>query len=100
MSKYYTKTVIGIDVTSEFSVATILSPNGDTFKKSFKFYHSLSGFKNLMEEIKKAEKEFSMKPLIFMESTGIYHSNLFYFLMKNNYEAFVINPLVTNSNKK
>lgn len=26
MSKYYTKTVIGIDVASEFSVATILSP--------------------------------------------------------------------------
>lgn len=99
MSKYYTKTVIGIDIASEFSVATILSPNGDIFKKSFKFYHSLSGFKNLMEEIKKAEKEFSMKPVIFMESTGIYHSNLFYFLMKNNYEAFVINPLVTNSNK-
>lgn len=82
MSKYYNKAVIGIDVASEFSVATILSPNGNILRKSFKFYHSLSGFKNLMEEIKKAEKEFSMKPVIFMESTGIYHSNFFYFLKK------------------
>lgn len=99
MSKYYDKSVIEIDVASEFSVATILAPNGDVFKKSFKFNHSLRGFKHLMEELKKVENEFSMKPAIFMESTGIYHSTLFYFLLKNNYDAFIINPLITNSNK-
>lgn len=99
MSKYYNKTVVGIDVSSEFSVATILSPDGGIFKKTFKFNHSLSGFQYLIIEIKKVEKEFSMKPAIFMESTGIYHSTLFYFLIKNQYEAFIINPLITNSNK-
>lgn len=99
MSKYYNKSVIGIDVASEFSVATILAPNGDVFKKAFKFNHNLKGFKYFLEEIKKVEKEFSMKPAIFMESTGIYHSTLFYFLLKNKYEAFIINPLITNSNK-
>lgn len=99
MSKYYDKSVIGIDVASEFSVATILAPNGDVFKKAFKFNHNISGFKYFLEEIKKVENEFSMKPAIFMESTGIYHLTLFYFLLKNKYEAFIINPLITNSNK-
>lgn len=36
---------------------------------------------------------------VFMESTGIYHLNLFYFLKKNNIEIYVINPLITNCNK-
>lgn len=99
MSKYYDKTVIGIDVASEFSKAAILSPRGDIYKNSFKIAHNLNGFNYFITQIKKAENEFSMKPIFFMESTGKYHLPLFYFLQKNNYEVFLINPLVTNSNK-
>ncbi len=99
MSKYYNKPVIGIDVASEFSKAAILSPNGDIYRNSFKFNHDLAGFTVLINAIKKVEEEFSMKPGIFMESTGVYHLTLFYFLKKNNCEVYVINPLVTNSNK-
>lgn len=40
-----------------------------------------------------------MKPVFFMESTGVYHLTLFHFLKDNNFETLVINPLVTNSNK-
>jgi transposase len=36
---------------------------------------------------------------VFMESTGIYHLNLFYFLKTNNINAYIINPLITNCNK-
>ena len=45
------------------------------------------------------EEECSMKPVLFMESTGVYHLTLFHFLKTNNLEVYVINPLVTNSNK-
>jgi len=99
MSKYFNKLVIGIDVDSTSSVATILSPTGEPFKKAFRFTHTLKGFKYFLTEIKKAEKKFCMKPITFMESTGVYHSTLFYFLIKNDYEAFIINPLITNCNK-
>ena len=43
--------------------------------------------------------EFSTQPVIFMESTGVYHLTLFHFLKDNKFETFVINPLVTNCNK-
>jgi hypothetical protein len=44
------------------------------------------------------EKEFNMKTGIFMESTGVYHLTLFHFL-KDKFETYIFNPLVTNSNK-
>nr|WP_312890950.1 transposase [Clostridium thailandense] len=34
-----------------------------------------------------------------MESTGVYHLPLLHFLKSNQLEAYVINPLITNSNK-
>jgi transposase len=40
-----------------------------------------------------------MKPVFFMESTGVYHLTLFHFLKDNKFDAFIINPLVTNCNK-
>ncbi len=39
-----------------------------------------------------------MKTGIFMESTGVYHLTLFHFL-KDKFETFIFNPLITNSNK-
>lgn len=99
MSKYLNNLVVGIDVASEFSFAAVLSPDGSQYRKPFKFYHTADGFKYLIEQIKKAEEEFATKPVFFMESTGVYHLTLFHFLKSNNYETFVINPLVTNCNK-
>ncbi|MEA4961737.1 IS110 family transposase, partial [Lutispora sp.] len=61
--------------------------------------HTAEGFNFLIEQIKKAEEEFAMKPVFFMESTGVYHLTLFHFLKDNKFEVLVINPLVTNSNK-
>lgn len=99
MSKYLNSLVIGIDVASEFSFAAILCPDGSQYRKPFKFNHSAVGFNYLLEQIKKAEEEFAMKPVFFMESTGVYHLTLFHFLKDNKFEALVINPLVTNSSK-
>lgn len=99
MSKYLNNIVVGIDVASEFSFVAILCPNGSQYKKPFKIFHTSSGFKYLLEQIIKVEEEFAMKPVFFMESTGVYHLTLFHFLKDNNFETFVINPLVTNSIK-
>ncbi|NRZ28407.1 transposase [Clostridium beijerinckii] len=99
MSNFFYSPVIGIDVSADFSYTAILAPNGDIYKKSFKIQHDLNGFNHLVNEIKKVEEEFNMKTAIFMESTGVYHLSLFHYL--NNYfdNTFVINPLVTKSNK-
>jgi transposase len=99
MSKLFTKPVIGIDVAADYSMVAILAPNGDIYRKPFKVNHDAAGFDYLLNQIKKVEEEYSMKPPLFMESTGIYHLTLFHFLKNNNLEAYVINPLVTNSNK-
>lgn len=99
MSKYFYSPVIGIDVSEGYHIVSILDPKGDVYRKPFKITHSLDGFNYLVEQIKKVEKEFNMKSGAFMESTGVYHLSLFHFLKSNNIEAYVINPLVTNSNK-
>lgn len=99
MSKFFNLPVIGIDVSADFSMVAILAPNGDIYRKPFKVNHDAAGFEYLLSQIKKVEEEYSMKTPLFMESTGIYHLTLFHFLKTNKLEAFVINPLVTNSNK-
>jgi transposase len=99
MSKFFNLPVVGIDVSADFSMVAILAPNGDIYRKAFKINNDIKGFSYLVQEMRKVEEEFSLKPVIFMESTGIYHLTLFHFLKHNELKAFVINPLVTNSNK-
>jgi len=99
MSKYYKSPVIGIDVSANFSMVSILAPNGDIYKKPFKVNHDSDGFELLLQKIRKTEEEFSTKSVTFMEATGIYHLTLFCFLKDNKIDCFVINPLVTNCNK-
>ncbi|MHC1682013.1 MAG: IS110 family transposase [Clostridiaceae bacterium] len=98
MSKYYFRPTVGIDVSADFSVVAMLAPNGEVYRKPFKIMHSRNGFDYLVDQIKKAEKEFNMKTAIFMESTGVYHLTLFHFLC-DKFETFILNPLVTNCNK-
>ncbi|SNX53889.1 IS110 family transposase [Thermoanaerobacterium sp. RBIITD] len=91
---------VGIDVAADFSWFCILTPDGKEFKKPFKVEHdNADSLKNAVLTIKKAEEQFSMKSKIFLESTGIYHFPLFCHLKELGFEVFVINPLITNSNK-
>jgi transposase len=99
MSKFFNLPVVGIDVSADYSMVAILAPNGAIYRKAFKITHNAEGFLYLLKEMRKVEEEFSMKPSLFMESTGVYHLTLFHFLKNNKLDAFVINPLVTNSNK-
>lgn len=99
MSKFMYSPTVGIDVSANFSVVAILAPNGDVYKKPFKIKHDLNGFEHLVLQIEKVEKQYNMKPGIFMESTGVYHILLFHFLKKRFDNTFIINPLITNCNK-
>lgn len=99
MANFTYNLTIGIDVSADFSYAAIIEPNGDIYRKPFKVIHNLKGFKYLVDEIKKAEKELLSKPAIFMESTGVYHIALFRYLKKIFNDVFIINPLITNCNK-
>lgn len=99
MSKFYNSPVIGVDVAADFSVATILAPDGSIHKKAFRFNHDAEGFSFFLDTIKKVEETFDRPSPVFMESTGIYHLNLFYYLNNNNIDCYVINPLVTHCNK-
>ena len=91
---------VGIDVAADFSWFCILTPDGREFKKPFKVEHdNADSLKNAVLAIKKAEEQFSMKSKIFLESTEIYLFPLFCHLKELGFEVFVINPLITNSNK-
>lgn len=91
---------VGVDVAADFSWFCILTPDGKEFRKPFKVEHdNADSLKNAVLTIKKAEEQYSMKSNTFLESTGIYHFPLFCHLKELGFEVFVINPLITNSNK-
>lgn len=91
---------VGVDVAADFSWFSILTPDGREFRKPFKVEHdNADSLKNAVLTIKEAEELHSMKSKTFLESTGIYHFPLFCHLKELGFEVFIINPLITNSNK-
>lgn len=91
---------VGVDVGADFSWMSILTPNHKPIGKPFKIIHdSLDSLERATSTIKKAEESNSMKARIFLESTGIYHFPLFCYLKESGFEVFVLNPLITDSNK-
>jgi len=91
---------VGVDVAVDFSWMSILTPNHKPICKPFKIIHgNLDSLERATSTIKKAEESNSMKARIFLESTGIYHFPLFCYLKESGFEVFVLNPLITDSNK-
>lgn len=91
---------VGVDVAADFSWFSILTPDGREFKKPFKVeYDNADSLKNAVLTIKETEERYSMKSKTFLESTGIYHFPLFCHLKELGFDVFIINPLITNSNK-
>ncbi|SPF55220.1 transposase [Candidatus Desulfosporosinus infrequens] len=99
MSKFLNEFIVGIDVASEFSYVAMLAPNGDLIRKPFKIDHTPAGFQYLLQTLKKEEERLNRSPIYFVESTGIYHLPLFFFLRSNDLKGFVLNPLCIHSNK-
>lgn len=91
---------VGIDVAADFSIICIMSPSFEPFCNPFKVIHTdLASMDKAVATIKKAEERFAMKSQIFLESTGIFHLPLFCYLRDAGFKVFVLNPLITNSNK-
>ncbi len=91
---------VGIDVGADFSWISILTPDHKPVVNTFKVLHNdLDSLQKAVSTIRKAEESNSMEARIFLESTGIYHFPLFCYLKESGFEVFILNPLITDSNK-
>jgi transposase len=99
LPKFLDDFVVGIDVSSEFSIVAMLEPSGSLIRKPFRIDHNPAGFQKLLEILKKEEERLNRKPIYFVESTGIFHLPLFFFLRSNDLKGFVLNPLCVHSTK-
>ena len=91
--------VVGIDVAAEFSFVAMLAPDGELIRKPFRIDHNPAGFNHLLQILKKEEERLNRSPVYFVESTGIFHLPLFFFLKSNDFKGYVLNPLCVHSTK-
>lgn len=91
--------VAGIDVGKNFSEMCILSPSNEICHR-IKIYHDSSdSIKKAVELLQKAEKDFAIRPVVVLESTGHYHKILFHYLSDSGFEVSIINPIQSDSIK-
>jgi len=91
--------VAGIDVGKNFSEMCILSPNNEIYQR-IKIYHdSIDSIKKAIGLLQKAEKDFAIRPVVVLESTGHYHKILFHYLSDSGFEVSIINPIQSDSIK-
>lgn len=83
----------GIDVSKDSFDITIINQNKKNIMKN-KFEMNANGFKNLSKTI----DELQYNDIFFtMESTGVYHLNLYCFLADRNLKTAIINPLLIHN---
>ena len=95
--------VVGIDVASQkHDYFIVKSETGEVFSKSsVTICNSDKGYKKLHEDISAfcgAVGDYDVR--IGLESTGIYHTNIIMFLLSQNYQVMMINPILTNMARK
>ena len=91
--------VAGIDVGKNFSEMCILSPNNEIYHR-IKIYHdSIDSIQKAIGLLQKAEKDFAIRPVVVLESTGHYHKILFHYLSDSGFEVSIINPIQSDSIK-
>lgn len=91
--------VIGIDVAKNFCYYAAVSPTCTTFLKPFKALNTKQGLLFVLGQIRKVEEAFSSKPVIALESTGHYSQRIVHFFLKQEFEVYHINPLISHSIK-
>jgi len=80
----------GIDVSKDSFDIAVINQNKKIIMQN-KFEMNSSGFKKLSKEVGKLGYD---DIFFVMESTGVYHLNLYFFLVDNNIQAAVVNPLL------
>ncbi len=89
---------VGLDVGADFTWMSIALPNGSFIGKPFKIVHSDPRSRDLaVTKIKEAQETYSLKSRCFLESTGVYHIPLLYFLHDKGFDCSVINPIITKN---
>ena len=93
---------VGIDVASDKHDFFIANELGEVYsKRSITIDNSILGFKKLHKSITEfCEAKNDYKVRIGLESTGFYHLNIIKYLLDNNFEVMLINPILTNMFKK
>ena len=91
-----------IDVASDKHDFFITNELGEVYsKRSITIDNSILGFKKLHKSITEfCEAKNDYKVRIGLESTGFYHLNIIKYLLDNNFEVMLINPILTNMFKK
>ena len=84
---------VGIDISKNFFNVSIVNRRGEEIKR-FKFDMDIYHFNKLLEELNKFNKK---SIIVGMESSGVYHMNLYYFLRENSFNVSLINPLIISS---
>ncbi len=84
---------VGIDASKFKHTCCIIDGDGEIIKKSFDFSNSKEGFDSLIEIFKSIDQS-SLLFQIVMEATGHYHECLFRYLVANNYQVQIKNPVV------
>ena len=87
---------LGIDVSKDSFDACLIDAK-QKVRMNEKFSMDVDGFEKFLQILLKYERD---DVLIIMESTGIYHNNLFFHLEDDEFNVAVINPvLIHNFNK-
>lgn len=89
---------VGLDIGSDFTWMSILTPGSVPIGKPFKIEHSSPTSREAaIQRIKEAQEEYSLEAYCFAESTGIYHIPLLCYFRDKGFECSLINPIITNS---
>lgn len=86
---------VGIDVSKNESVVTILRPFGEVVHSPFKLQHTTTELTKFVKTLKNLDGETK----VVLEATGKYHLPIFSFLSENGISVTSINPkLIKNFN--
>ena len=93
---------VGIDVASKKHDCFIMRDTDEVFsEKSFTITNDIEGYKKLHNSIKNfVESTKDSNVRIGLESTGHYSKNILLYLIKAGYQAALINPILTNMDRK
>lgn len=95
--------VVGIDVASmKHDYFMIHQGTGTVFKRtSVTIANNESGYKKLHKDIQDSSGATGDSDIrIWLESTGIYHTNIIASLISHDYQVMMINPILTNMARK
>ena len=93
---------VGIDVASQKHDCFIMRDTGEVFsKKAFTIENDIEGYKKLHNSINQfVESTKDSNVRIGLESTGHYSKNILLYLIKQGFQATLINPILTNMDRK